>query len=79
VLDPRSGNLFTDFSAWEFIVELLTSGHPIEEIVLDIPPGKKAYVLKTDEKTGYPSIYIKLQLLSGCVLARSFHVSDPTR
>lgn len=60
-------------------MELLKGGHPLEEIELKIPPGKWGYVMKTEAVNGYPSIYIKLQLGSGVVHARSFHVSEPDR
>lgn len=46
----------------------------MEEIILDQPPGKKAYVVLAH---GWESekIYIKLQLGSGQVIGRSFHLS----
>jgi hypothetical protein len=49
-------------------------GAEIEEIILDKPFGKKAYVMKL---LGVQSqIYIKLQL-GGCeVIGRSFHLSS---
>lgn len=74
VRHPETGDAFTDPGAWSFVKELLEAGHPVEVIPLDKPPGKKGYVLKCD---GYSSekIYIKLQMLSGCVIGRSFHVS----
>ena len=71
---PETGDQFTTKSAWEFIVELLEGGANIEEIVLDLPPGRKGYVIK-HSVTGKPTIYIKLQLGSGIIIGRSFHNS----
>ncbi len=75
VADPKTGVAFTSVGAWEFIVELLNGGIPIEIVVLDIPPGRTGYVLKIDGWSGC-KIYIKLQLGSGIVFGRSFHISD---
>jgi hypothetical protein len=66
---------FTEWRAWEFVVELLESGCPIEEIPLRNPPGKKGYVLKHSMPEVCETLYVKLQLGSGCVIARSFHYS----
>jgi hypothetical protein len=74
VRDPRSGEAFTDEGAWLFVAELLEANHPVEVVILDKPPGKKGYVLIC---AGHPpeEIYIKLQMASGCVIGRSFHIS----
>jgi hypothetical protein len=73
---PNSGECFTDAGAWEFIAESLDREAPaLEAILLHLPPGKTGYVLKVP---GYEkrTIYIKLQLGAGTVIARSFHESD---
>lgn len=75
VLHPCSGTYFTDAGAWEFIVELIEAGHPVEQITLSHPPGKIGYVLIVGTNNGGPDIYIKLQLGSGCIYGRSFHLS----
>jgi hypothetical protein len=78
VRDPRSsdGRLFTHEGAWEFIEECLAAGHPIDEIVLEIPPGKPGYVLCIgDLQGGAQVIYVKLEMGTGTVLGRSFHYS----
>jgi len=75
VTNPKTGVVFTPVGAWEFIVELLREGFPIETIVLDKPPGRTGYVLKVDGSSGC-KIYIKLQLGSGIIYGRSFHISD---
>ncbi len=75
MLDPaQAGQVFTEEGAWQFVVMLLESGHPVEEITLAMPPGKKGYVLKYP-RIGLPDIYIKLQIVSGAVRGRSFHDS----
>jgi hypothetical protein len=74
VRDPRTGEYFTEASAWEFVAETINSGHPIDPITLRIPRGRTGYVLLI----GPPppdKIYIKLQLGAGVVLGRSFHES----
>lgn len=76
VLNPATGEAFTPVGAWEFIVSLLEAGHEIEVIELDKPKGKKGYVMKV-QGVGVEKIYIKLQLLSGIVMGRSFHISVP--
>lgn len=74
VRHPETGETFTDDGAWQFIAELLNRGHPVEVITLRKPPGKKGYVLIC-KGVEPESIYIKLQLVSGYVIGRSFHVS----
>lgn len=73
---PQTGETFTIESSWEFIAELLKSNHPIEIMKLKIPPDKTGYVMKTFGYGGVP-IYIKLQMGSGVVIGRSFHISTP--
>ncbi len=75
VIDPRSGEPFTPEGAWEFIVEQIEGGAEIDVLLLEKPPGKKGYVLKLQGAEGEPTIYVKLQIMSGYVLARSFHYS----
>lgn len=78
VVNPKDedGQVFTEVGPWTFVAELLESGHPIQEIDLDHPPGKKGYVLLVPGAEGRPEIYVKLQLGSGKVLGRSFHYSE---
>jgi hypothetical protein len=76
VRNPRTATYFTEPGAREFIVELITTGHPIEVVILERPEGKKGYVLITAGCQGSPDIYIKLQLGSGVVRGRSFHPSS---
>ena len=71
---PGTGEPFTPDGAWTFVVDLLKGGHPIEAIILDKPPGRTGYVLIGDGH-GEEEIYIKLELCSGVVVGRSFHVS----
>ena len=74
--DPRSGAMFTEPGAWDFVAEVLEQGHVMEPIVLDRPPGAIAYVLKIEQHVSVPTIYVKVQLGSGCVIGRSFHYSN---
>jgi len=78
VVDPHDADqqVFTEAGAWEFIAELLEAGHPIQEIELDNPAGKRGYVLVADGGDQRPEIYVKLQLGSGQVIGRSFHYSN---
>lgn len=74
VTNPVTNEAFTPDGAWEFVAGLLEAGHEIQTIVLKIPPGKKGYVLIVDGVTPQ-KIYIKLQIGSGFVIGRSFHIS----
>ena len=78
VRDPNGeyGAPFTVAGAWEFVAELLDSGHPIIEITLHQPPGKTGYVMLVPLPNDRP-LYIKLELGSGMVIGRSFHYSNP--
>ncbi len=73
--DPRTNAVFTEASAWGFIEELLSNDHPLEEITLRKPPGRRAYVMHP-EANGV-RLYVKIQLGAGVVIGRSFHESDP--
>jgi hypothetical protein len=73
--DPRSGQAFTDESAWEFIVDNLQCGIAITEMALDHPPGKKAYVLHLPG-ANKRTLYVKLQICGDHVKGRSFHESE---
>lgn len=76
VRDPRTGEYYDTESAWSYIHELLASGlAEVETTVLDLPPGKKAYVFYGRCFDDQP-IYIKLQFGHGAVFGRSFHISD---
>lgn len=71
-----NGEFFTDPGAWEFIAELVDSGHPLKEIELRLPPGKTAYVMKKRLDSSHPEIYIKVRLGAGVIIGRSFHYSS---
>src|SRR5713101_5381429 len=78
VVDPRDPDyqVFTEVGAWEFIAELLESGHAIQEIELENPRGKTGYIILAGGRVKRPDIYIKLQIGSGTVIGRSFHYSE---
>ncbi len=67
---------FTPNSAWKFIEEKLEEGHPLQEVILENPPGKKGYVMKIDLGGNQRKLYVKLQLGSMAVIGRSFHYSE---
>jgi hypothetical protein len=73
--DPRSGQAFTDQSAWDYIVDQLQAGVPVEEKALDKPPNAIGYViyLPGANKT---RLYVKLQICGDHVKGRSFHESE---
>ena len=79
VLNPDTGLQFTSSSAWALIGDLLERGHPMREIVLRKPPGKRAYVLIVELDPTCAPLYIKLQLGNGKVICRSFHYSEKTQ
>lgn len=76
VVDPDDENerCFTPIRAWEYLADHLDAGHPVEVIILDLPPGKKGYVLKIAQPNR-KILYIKLQLCPPGVHGRSFHYS----
>lgn len=67
---------FDEKSAWDLIASRLESGHAVETVTLNQPPGKTGYVMKVDLNPGRPPVYVKLQLGSGVVIGRSFHESE---
>jgi hypothetical protein len=67
---------FTEVEAWHFIADLLEAGHPCHQIVLRMPPGQLAYVIKTAGFRGCPDIYIKVTLSRNKINGRSFHDSE---
>lgn len=73
--DPRSGAAFTEDGAWEYVAEQIEAGIAIEVIQLEIPPGKRGYVMHLPSHDASVPIYVKLQLGSGVVVGRSFHYS----
>jgi len=73
VNNPVTGFPFSGPGAWEHIAELLRANHPMTEIILDNPPGQKAYVLKEKLEEDRPELYIKIHFGNGKILGRSFH------
>ncbi|WP_150443132.1 hypothetical protein [Sphingobium limneticum] len=71
---PDSGDTFTADSAWHFVADMIEGGAEMETISLAKPAGKTGYVMIV-EGFGGEKIYIKLQLGSGQVIGRSFHIS----
>jgi len=69
------GEFFTDAGAWELLADLVEGGHPMREVVLRHPPGKRAYEMKVQLRQDDPELYIKVALGSGTVIGYSFHES----
>ena len=67
---------FTNTTAWEFIATTLETGHLVEVVELQKPPGRKGFVMKVDIQSGLPQVYIKVELGSGKIFGRSFHYSE---
>lgn len=69
----RNGEIFTDTGAWEFVADLFESGFPVEPVVLNHPPGKRAWAISIRLNPDVPEIYIKIRLGSGKLIGYSFH------
>src|SRR2546422_2504799 len=76
ITSPSSRLPFTDGGAWELIADRLDAGHPLMEVDLMKPLGKKGYVMLIDIGDGKAPIYVKLQLGCRRVIGRSFHRSE---
>jgi hypothetical protein len=70
---------FDDRSAWELVAARLESGHEVETVTLEDPPGKTGYVMKIELNPRRPLLYVKLELGRGEVIGRSFHESERKR
>lgn len=70
--DPRSGEPYTRVGAWERVHAELVGGCEIKRVALDKPPGKTGYTFHFVDAVGR-RIYVKLQIMSGFVMGRSFH------
>jgi hypothetical protein len=73
--DPRTGEVFTEDGAWEYVADNIDAGVEIEVIELSMPAGKKGYVIALPSHNREISIYVKLQFGADCVVGRSFHYS----
>ena len=75
MLNPASGLVFTDFSAWDLIASRLEDGHDVEVMTLDVPRGATGYVMKIELDPAVPRLYVKVQLHHGRIFGRSVHYS----
>ena len=73
--DPRTRQAFTDEGAWSYVLAHLEIGCEIEAITLDRPPGARAFVMLLPGVNAQ-KIYVKLQIVGGRVIGRSFHESE---
>jgi hypothetical protein len=75
IVDPKTGEPFTDATAWELVADLLEDPTvAVEEVLLESPPGKRGYVIQTSLNAR--RLYVKVQLGSGKIIGRSFHYSE---
>ena len=79
VVDPRSGMVFTEAGAWDYLVEQLEADVPMQEVPMILLPGKVGYVMRLPAGRGRPFIYVKLRRGSGSVEGWSFHYDDHDR
>lgn len=70
--DPTTEAPYTPAAAWDRVVEELRTGCTVQMKTLEKPPGKTGYVFKFADARG-TMIYVKLQIVSGKVVGRSFH------
>ena len=67
------GQPLTPNGAWDAVHAELLSGCVLTAVELDKPPGKIGYTFHLTDGMGQ-RIYVKLQIGSGVVLGRSFHI-----
>ena len=72
VINPETGEPFTEAAAWLLVACALDGGCRIEVVELRKPKGSKGYVVRLDGGAS-PEIYVKLQFGSRRVIGRSFH------
>lgn len=77
-----TGEFFSDAGAWFFVADLAEKGHPMREVTLRNPPGKRAFEMKVRLAPDRPEIYIKVRLGSArpdsgkpMIIGYSFHYS----
>lgn len=75
VTNPETNEPFTDAAAWELVATCLEAGDEVSTVSLEIPAGRVGYVLEK-VLANREQLYIKLQLGSGRIIGRSFHVTD---
>lgn len=71
--DPNTGQPYTLDAAWDRVHSELANGCGLSLVNLDKPPGKKGYTFHFVDAAGR-RIYVKLQIGSGFVIGRSFHI-----
>ena len=70
--DPATSQPYTRQGAWERVHRELMAGCTLSIVALKKPPGKTGYAFHFHDAAGQ-RIYVKLQVLSGFVMGRSFH------
>lgn len=69
----KTGEPYTRTGAWDEVRSQLEGGCVLTKVVLDKPKGKSAYTFHFKDARGN-RIYVKLQIGSGTVFGRSFHI-----
>ena len=75
VRNPVTDAPFRPAEAWDYVARMISAGIPIEIIELDLPPGKRGFVIKPTG-VGGEVIYVKFEFGASGVFGRSFHASD---
>lgn len=76
ITNPEFELPFTGAGAWQYIADLIESGHPFDEVELRKPKGAKGYVAKKELADG-KVIYMKIELCGNFIFGRSFHYDQP--
>jgi hypothetical protein len=79
LIDPATDEPFTEAAAWELIAARLEGGEELTEVILENPPGRRAYSMEFLLPNDPQPLYVKLQLGPGTILGRSFHPSEHRR
>jgi hypothetical protein len=79
VIDPRTGEPFTDDSAWNYVADLLDQGTELSVVKLHHPLGKNDRGFVMTKPLGAKDLYVKFQMGSCKIIGRSFHYSTFAR
>ncbi|MCJ8322773.1 MAG: hypothetical protein HRU29_01700 [Rhizobiales bacterium] len=66
----------THYSARQLLEDELSKGVEVFEMSLDHPPNGTGYYFEIPIKDSVEKLYVKFEIVSGCVIGRSFHISE---
>ena len=72
-IDPTTKAPCTSSAAWSLVEQYVRGNGPIIPVLLKKPPGRTGYTFHLRDGDGN-RIYVKLQIGSGKVFGRSFHL-----